>query len=157
MLTPKVGGAPFTKILTDTQDMKGKFPPWRLKKVLNSEEHCMVQQDGAKYYWCEDGHFFENKSCGMYCMHMPGDGCIAGLTQKEKFKKNNATKKGNATSAPSVSLPSPSPSNGTKSKMGHLSKLSLWKSLQLALMIKAGISEDQFKKIWDDACTSSGN
>jgi hypothetical protein len=41
-LTPKVGGAPFTKIPTNTQDVKGKFPLWRLKKVLNSEEHCMV-------------------------------------------------------------------------------------------------------------------
>ncbi len=57
-LTPKVGGAPFTKIPTNTQDMKGKFPIWPLKKVLNSEEHCMVIRDGGKYYWCDDGIFF---------------------------------------------------------------------------------------------------
>jgi hypothetical protein len=42
-LTPKVGGALFTKIPTDTQDTKGKFPLWCLKKVSNSEKHCMVE------------------------------------------------------------------------------------------------------------------
>jgi hypothetical protein len=41
-LTPKVGGAPLTRIPTNTQDMKGKFLLWHLKKVLKSEEHCMV-------------------------------------------------------------------------------------------------------------------
>jgi hypothetical protein len=58
-LTPKVGGAPFTKIPTNTQDVKGKFPLRHLKKVLNSEEHCMVIRDGGKYYWCEDGIFLK--------------------------------------------------------------------------------------------------
>jgi hypothetical protein len=91
-LTPKVGCAPFTKIPTDTQDMKGNFPLWHLKKVSNSEEHCMVEQDSTKYYWYEDGHSFENKSCRMYCMHKPGDGHIAWLAQKEKLKKDNATR-----------------------------------------------------------------
>jgi hypothetical protein len=36
-------------------------------------------------------------------------------------------------------------------------KLSLSKSLQAALVTTAGLSEDQFKKIWDDACNASGN
>jgi hypothetical protein len=156
-LTPKVGGAPLTKIPIDTQDMKGKFRLWRLKKVLNSEEHCMVKRDGAKYYWCEDGHFLKIESCGMYCMHKLGDGHIAWHTRKEKLKKDNTVKKSNATPAPSVTLPSPVPSNATKSNIGNLSKLSLSKSLQSELMTKAGISEDQFKKIWDDACASLGN
>ncbi len=128
-LTPKVGGAPLTMIPTNTQDMKGKFPPWRLKKVFNSEEHCMIERDSAKYYWCEDEHFFENKPCGMYCMHKPWGGHIAWQAQKEKFKMDNALKKGNATPAPSVTLPSPGPSNATKSNIGNLSKLSLSKSL----------------------------
>jgi hypothetical protein len=67
-------------------------------------------------------------------------------------------KKGNATPAPSVTLPTPAQSNATKSSnIGNLSKLSLLKSLQSVLMTKAGISEDQFKKIWDDACASLGN
>jgi hypothetical protein len=42
-LTPKVGGAPFSKISTNTQEMKGEFPLWHLRKASNSEEHCMVE------------------------------------------------------------------------------------------------------------------
>jgi hypothetical protein len=122
-VTTKVGGAPLTKIPTDTQDMKGKFPLWRLKKVLNSEELCMVERDGAKYYWCDDGHFYDIKSCEMHCMHKPGDGHIAWLAQKEKIKKDNSTKKGNSTPAPSVTLPSPVPSDATKSNIGNSSKI----------------------------------
>jgi hypothetical protein len=48
-LTAKVGGAPLTKISTNTHNMKGKFPLCCLKKVLNSKERCMVKRDGAKY------------------------------------------------------------------------------------------------------------
>jgi hypothetical protein len=36
-------------------------------------------------------------------------------------------------------------------------KLSLLKSLQAALMTTAGITEDQFNKIWANACNASGN
>jgi hypothetical protein len=36
-------------------------------------------------------------------------------------------------------------------------KLSLSKSLQAALVTTTGISEDQFNKIWADACSASGN
>ena len=136
-LTPKVGGTTLPKtIAADTPDMKGKFPLWHLKKVPSSEEHCMVQRDGAKWYWCEDGHSFENKPCGMYCMHKPGDGHIAWLAQKDKFKKDNAAKKGNITPTPSVTLPSSAPNAATKSNIGDSSKLSLSKSLQSALMTK---------------------
>jgi hypothetical protein len=42
-LTPKVGGASLPKMTAHTLDMKGKFPLWRLKKVLSSEEHCMAE------------------------------------------------------------------------------------------------------------------
>jgi hypothetical protein len=36
-------------------------------------------------------------------------------------------------------------------------KLSLLKSFQVALVTTAGITEDQFNKIWADACNASGN
>jgi hypothetical protein len=157
-LTPKVGGATLPKTTTaDTSEMKGRFPLWRLQKVPSFKEHCMIERDGAKWYWCEDGHSFENKPCGMYCMHKPDDGHIAWLARKEKFKKDNAVKKGNVTPTPSVTLPSSAPNAAAKSNMGDSSKLSLSKSLQSALMTKAGIPEDAFKKIWDEACASLGN
>ena len=147
-LTPKAGDTLVIKTPGNSQVMKGKFPLWRLKKVSNSEVHCMIERDGAKWYWCEDGHSFENKSCGMYCMHKPGDGHVAWLARKEKFKKYNAPKKGNTTPALSATLPLPAPTPApAKSNIGKLSKLSLSKSLQSALMTKAGISESQFKQI----------
>jgi hypothetical protein len=36
-------------------------------------------------------------------------------------------------------------------------KLSLSKSLQAALATTAGLSADQFQKIWAEACNESGN
>jgi len=156
-LTPKVGGPSLPKTIAntgDTQDKKGTFPLWRLKKVQSSEEHCMIERDGAKWYWCKDGHSFENKPCGMYCIHKPGAGHVAWLERKEKYKQAEAAKKGK-TIPLSVTLPA---SNvATKSNIGEKLKLSLSKSLQSALMTTAGISEDQFKKIWADACASLGN
>ena len=138
-LAPKVGGPSLPKTIVttgDTPDMKGTFPLWPLKKVQSSEEHFMVERDGAKWYWCEDGHSLENKPCIMFCMHKPGDGHIAWLARKDKFKKDNAAKKGNITPTPSVTLPSSAPNAATKSNIGDSLKLSLSKSLQSALMTK---------------------
>ncbi len=76
-LTPKASNTLVVKTPGKSQEMKGKFPLWQLKKVSNSKVHCMIECNGAKWYWCEDGHLFENKPCGMYCMHKPGDGHVA--------------------------------------------------------------------------------
>jgi hypothetical protein len=84
-------------------------------------------------------------------------GTLLGKHKRKKIKKDNALRKGNATPALFVTLPSPAPSNATKSNIGDSSKLLLSKSLQSALMTKADISEVQFKKIWDNACASLGN
>ncbi len=43
----------------------------------------------------------------MNCMHKPGDGHVASLAQKEKFKKDNAITKGNTTPALSATLSLP--------------------------------------------------
>jgi len=139
-LALEAGDTPVVKTPGSSQEMKDKFPLWRLKKVSNSKEHCMIEYDGAKWYWCEDGHLFENKPCRMYCMHKPGDGHVAWLAQKEKFMKDNATKKGNTPPALSATLPLPAPTPApAKSNIGKLLKLSFSKSLQSALMTKAGI------------------
>jgi hypothetical protein len=78
-LTPKAGITPVVKIPSNSQETEGKFPLWRFKKISNSKEHCMIERNGTKWHWCEDGHLFENKSCGMYCMPKPGDGHVAWL------------------------------------------------------------------------------
>jgi hypothetical protein len=137
--------------------MKGNFPLWQNKKVENEAEHSMIEHDGAKRYWCEDEHSFKHISCGMYCMHKPGDGHIAWLAQKTKIKQQHATKKAAGSFTPAIPTSTPSQASTPKSSIGDSAKLTLLKSLQSALMTKAGCSEDQFKKIWDDSCSSLGN
>ena len=149
------GGTLLVKTSDESQQKKGGFPLWRLEKIPSSAEHIMVKCEGQKWYWCEDGHSFQNKVCGMYCWHKPSAGHVAWLAHKEKYKQDQAAKKGNSTPTAPATLPSPIAA--IKPNTGDLSKLLLSKSLQSALMTKAGILEDQFKKIWDEACSSSGN
>ncbi len=61
----------------------------------------------------------------MYCIHKPGDGHIAWLARKEKYKQANAAKKGNVTPTSSVTLLSSAPKATPKSNIGDSSKLSL--------------------------------
>ncbi len=81
-------------------------------------------------------------------------GMLLGLLVRRSTSRIRL-KKGNSTPTAPATLPSPVAA--IKPNTGDLSKLSLLKSLQSALMTKAGISEDQFKKIWDEACSFSGN
>jgi hypothetical protein len=149
------GGTLLIKTSDESQQKKGGFPLWRLEKIPSSAEHNMVEPEGQKWYWCKDGHSFQNKECGMYCWHKPGAGHVAWLACKEKYKQDQIAKKGNSTPTAPATLPSPTAA--IKPNTGDSSKLLLSKSLQSALMTKAGISEDQFKKIWDEACSSLGN
>ncbi len=67
--------------------IKGQIPSLAAQESFNSDEHCMIERDGAKLYWCEDGHLFEYKPCRMYCMHKPGDGHLAWLRQNKSLRK----------------------------------------------------------------------
>jgi hypothetical protein len=71
---PSFGGsAPVATPSKEQQEKKGYFPLlWQINKIVNGTEHSMIKHDCAKWYWCRDGHSFENKPCGMYCMHTPG-------------------------------------------------------------------------------------
>ncbi len=109
----------------------------------------MVKREGQKWYWCKDGNSFQNKVCGMYSWHKPGAGHVAWLACKEKYKQDQAAKKGNSTPAALATLPSPIAA--IKPNTGDLSKLLLSKSLQSALMTKAGISKDQLTNISESA------
>jgi hypothetical protein len=82
------GGASLVTLSTEQQEMKGKFPLWQIINVENGAEHNMIKCDGAKWYWCDNGHSIDNKSCGMYCMHKPADVHIAWLARKAKFKRS---------------------------------------------------------------------
>lgn len=133
----------------------GKFEEWRLTKVDNKEEHHMVERDGKKWYWCDE-HYRDNKKCGMYCTHTPGEGHIKWQERKNGWKK--AQKSDNVTgAATSTPAPANAPKPTAPSAASSDSKLALSKSLQAALLTTAGLTQDQFQKIWDDACNASGN
>jgi hypothetical protein len=124
---------------------------WRLEKVNNKVEHNMVERDGKTWYWC-DQHKYNNKGVitnGMYVTHKP-DGHDTWLERRKKPKPG---------ASPATSASTSAKSAAPASVLNDLSaaKLSLSKSLQAALVTTAGISEDQFKKIWNDACNASGN
>ncbi len=126
------------------------FELWHLDKVNNNADHNMVECDGKTWYWC-DKHTYNNKGTitqGMYVFHKPNEhdawqakkDCFGKETPKEISPANTYAKVNSAGSINTLAA-----------------KLSLSKSLQAALVTTAGLSEDQFKKIWDDACNASGN
>ncbi|MGL6008733.1 MAG: hypothetical protein ACRC1D_04680 [Culicoidibacterales bacterium] len=139
---------------TPSDKPKYVFELWRLEKVDNKLEHNMVQRDGKTWYWC-DKHKHNGKngviSNGMYVTHKPDQ-------HDNWFARKSAlysSKKGRTLAETSMN----DKLNPTNASVSHntASKLSLSKSLQAALVSTTGISEDQFNKIWSDACTASGN
>jgi len=127
------------------------FELWRLKKVDSKAEHSMIERDGKTWYWC-DNHTYNNKGVvtqGMYVFHKPGAEHDAWRAKKDRFKKGGS--KEHMVTAPKV------PTSATGSSDPSAAKLSLSKSLQAALVTTAGLSADQFQKIWADACSKLGN
>jgi hypothetical protein len=128
------------------------FQLWRLEKIDNKAEHNMVERDGKTWYWCDKDRY-NNKGVitnGMYVAHKP-DEHDAWINRRKNGRKGGAAAStgndpaGKPTTTPSVSNDS------------SASKLSLSKSLQAALVTTAGITEDQFKKIWAEACNALGH
>jgi hypothetical protein len=104
------------------------------------------------WYWCND-HCYNDKGVmtnGMYVTHKPQDHEQWHLN-KEKRKKWKSS------SADSDSTTSKKSKSVSVLNDSAASKLSLSKSLQAALVMTAGITESQFKKIWKDACSALGN
>ncbi len=109
----------------------------------------MVKKDGKKLYWCNQHQYPGNATKGMYVFHKLTDH-DSWAAKKASYKK----KKGGSTDAkvPNSTTPAASTLN-----LHAATKLSLAKSLQEALTTIAGLSKDQFSKIWDKYCNDSGN
>ena len=138
------------EIVATPRKPKYVFELWRLEKDDNKLKHNMVEQDGKTWYWCDKHkHYGKNGvvSNGTYVLHKPDQHDQVMQAKKDgKWKwstKASMDVKPNSTAATVFNNPA--------------SKLSLSKSLQAALVTKTGISEDQFNKIWSDACNASGN
>jgi hypothetical protein len=120
--------------------------------VSNNVEFNMVEKDGKKFYWCDEHQFPNCETKGMYVLHKPTEH-DAWKARKNEFKQYRGKKNG-----PSTTTPAPAPTSTPASTPStNASKLSLAKSLQEALTTTAGLSEDQFQKIWQKCCDSSGN
>ena len=114
----------------------------------------MVERDGKIWYWC-DKHKYNNKGVvmnGKYVTHKP-DQHESWTERRNKGRKGGATA---LTGNDPAGKPKPTTTQSVSNDFSA-SKLSLSKSLQAALVTTAGITEDQFKKIWAKACNASGN
>ena len=86
----------------------------------------------------------------MYVFHKPGAEHDAWRAKKDRIKMGGP-KEHMVTTTPNV----PTPATGLTDSSA--AKLSLSKSLQAAVVTTAGLSSDQFQKIWSDGCNESGN
>jgi hypothetical protein len=112
----------------------------------------MIEKNGKNWYWC-DQH--QNPNCetkGMYVLHKPAEH-DAWKACKDELNKKCGKKNGPPTTTSVTVSPPASASNAST----NASKLSLVKSLQETLTTTAGLSEDQFQKIWQSCCDASGN
>jgi hypothetical protein len=70
----------------------------------------------------------------------------------------NSRKKSNGKPTTTNEKPSAGPPSTTPAaSAASTSKLSMAKSLQEALTTTAGLSDNQFNKIWENACNALGN
>ncbi len=110
--------------------------------------------DGIEYYWCDKHKHPDSEQSGMYVFHKPTDhDAWKKKRDFSNFRKKGKGKPNTADEKPSAGTPSTTPAASAASA----SKLSLAKSLQEALTTTAGLSEDQFNKIWANACSALGN
>jgi hypothetical protein len=146
---------------TPSGDKKyGNFEAWRLTKVNNNVEFNMVEKDGKKFYWCDQHQYPGCKTKGMYVFHKPTEH-DSWKARKDEFNR----RRGKKNSPPNTTLASASQpasastvsTNVSKASTANASKLSLAKSLQEALTTTAGLSVDQFQKIWQNCCDALGN
>jgi hypothetical protein len=90
----------------------------------------------------------------MYVFHKPTEH-DAWKAHKDELNKKRGKKTGSNTAPAAASTSVPSILASTVST--NASKLSLAKSLQEALTTTAGLTGDQFQKIWQNCCNASGN
>jgi hypothetical protein len=140
------------KPLNEAGDKRYVIQEWRLTKVENGNVFNMVKTGGTKYWWCDNHKHPESDHAGMYVFHKPSE------HDAWKQRKNDYNKKrGKCKSDANIKAPSGPSSVTPVASSSSASKLSLAKSLQEALTTMAGLSEDQFNKIWENACNALRN
>jgi hypothetical protein len=121
--------------------------------VNNNEEYNMIEKDGKAFYWCNKHKYPMSETLGMYVAHKPTEhdawqACKTALNDhhgRGRRDKAHTPASVTATTAPKASV------------QPNASKLSLAKSLQEAMTTTAGLTKDQFNKIWESCCNALGN
>ncbi len=78
-----------------------------------------------------------------------------GKHKKDELNKKRGKKSGSSNTQ--AATPASVPLAAASIASTNASKLSLAKSLQEALATTAGLTEDQFQKIWQNCCNALGN
>ncbi len=126
----------------------GNFEAWCLTKVNNGADFNMIEKDGMKYFWCDQHQYPGCDTSGMYVFHKPTEH-DAWKACKDELNKKRGKKSGGTTPATAASSGSV-PSNVASIALTNTSKLSFVKSRQEALTTMAGLTKDQFQKIWQN-------
>ena len=88
----------------------------------------------------------------MYVFHTPGKGHKQWQANKDKMKEVRRSRRDKSGTTPAA----PAAASANKDDAGK-KKLALSEQLCSALVTEAGLSKDHFQKIWDEACSQSGN
>ena len=124
---------------------------WRVEKVDNGKEFNQVEMHGREYYWCEDGHFYDGKKCGMYCNHKPGAEHQAWYEKKQARKQKWAEHRGKREKETTP------PATSAKKPEGGTRKLALSEHLKAAMATQCGVDEEHFQEMWNESCSETGN
>ncbi len=149
----KASATSITPALTPTVPGSSKFEQWRLVKVNNNEKFNKFEKDGKAFYWCDKHKYPMSETPGMYVAHKPTEhdawhACKTALNDhRGRSRRDKAL---TPASVPATTTPKPS-------VQSNPSKLSLAKSLQEALTTTAGLTKDQFNKIWESCCNALVN
>ncbi len=131
------------------------FEFWPLEKFDYNAVYNMAKQNGKTWYWCPNHCNNNNRvvTNGMYIALKPED---HERWQKDEDKLMNC-RKGRNNSTESAPINEKPKALALVINNSAASKLLLSKALQAALVTTAGLTEDQFNKIWADVCSTRGN
>jgi hypothetical protein len=149
----KASATSITPAPAPTVPGSSKFKQWCLVKVNKNAEFNMIEKDDKAFYWCNKYKYPMSETPGMYVAHKPTehDACWACKTAlNDCHGRGRRDKAPTPASVPATTAPKPS-------VQPNASKVSLAKSLQEALPTTAGLTKDQFNKIWEGCCNALGN
>ena len=118
-----------------------KVAAWHLVKSENDKELGEIMLDKKQWFFCEIGHAFDDKNCGMYDCHRPREEDIIWQESKDVRKSQweshrEKHKKGMLPVPQSVAKP-----------VVETKKLALSECLQASLFTQDGMTQDSFQEL----------